>query len=108
MRHKYGYFEDEQMDNYKTKLHNEIFWLLLYKDPKTKDDFPNVNFEKYFDGVMRKINGLNELLFYPTEIVELMSMLEAALIESRKEKFNFQAYRKLVLDAHTLIDKIGG
>ena len=57
---------------------------------------------------MRKIAGLNELLFYPTEIVLIMSLLEAALIESKKENFNQRVYRKLVLDAHTEIDKIGG
>ena len=57
---------------------------------------------------MRKINGLNELLFNPTEIVSIMSLLEAALIESRKTDFDYQVYRKLVLDAHSLVDKIGG
>ena len=57
---------------------------------------------------MLKINGLNELLSYPVEIVEIMSVLEAALLETRKEEFNFQTYRKLIFDAHSLIDKIGG
>ena len=108
MQHIYGHFNDEQMENYKVKLHKELFWLLIYKDPKTKDEYLNVDFNKYFDGLMRKIDGLNELLFYPTEIVAIMSLLEAALIESKKEDFNYKAYRKLVLDAHSLVDKIGG
>ena len=106
MKHQYGYFTDEQMENYKTKLHKDVFWLLLYKDPKK--DFPDVDYEKYFEGLMLKINGLNELLFYPKEIVEIMSVLEASLLETKKENFNFQTYRKLIFDAHSLIDKIGG
>lgn len=108
MKHLYGYFADEQMENYKVKLHKELFWLLIYKDPKTKDEYLNVDFNKYFDGIMRKMDGLNELLSYPTEIVAIMSLLEAALIESKKVDFDYKAYRKLVLDAHSLIDKIGG
>lgn len=108
MKHLYGYFTDEQMENYKVKLHKELFWLLIYKDPKTKDEYLNVDFDKYFDGLMRRMNGLNELLSYPTEIVSIMSLLEAALIESKKEDFNYKVYRKLVLDAHSLVDQIGG
>jgi len=108
MRNLYGNFDDEQMNNYKVKLHKELFWLLIYKDPKTKDEYLDVDFNKYFDGLMRKIDGLNELLFYPTEIVAIMSLLEAALIESKKVDFDYKAYRKLVLDAHSLVDKIGG
>jgi hypothetical protein len=108
MKHLYGHFTNEQMDSYKVKLHKELFWLLIYQDPKTKDEYLNVDFNKYFDGLMRRMDGLNELLSYPTEIVAIMSLLEAALIESRKADFNYQAYRKLVLDAHSLVDKIGG
>jgi hypothetical protein len=57
---------------------------------------------------MRRLDGFNELLFYPTEIVAIMSLLEAAMIESRKDNFNYKSYRKLILDAHRLIDEIGG
>lgn len=108
MQHLYGHFNNEQMENYKVKLHKELFWLLIYKDPKTRDEYLNIDFNKYFDGLMRRIDGLNELLFYPTEIVAIMSLLQAALIESKKVDFDYQAYRKLVLDAHSLVDKIGG
>lgn len=108
MKHLYGYFTDGQLENYKTKLHKDVFWLLLYKDPDKVNDFKNVDYEKYFAGLMLKINGLNELLSYPVEIVEMMSVLEAALLETRKDYFNFRTYRKLLFDAHSLIDKIGG
>ena len=108
MKHLYGYFTDKQMDDYKVKLHKELFWLLIYQDPETKDEYPNVDFNKYFDGLMKRMNGLNKLLSYPTEIVAIMSLLEAALIETEKVEFDYQIYRKLVLDAHSLVDKIGG
>lgn len=108
MKHKYGYFSDGQLSNYKTKLHKDIFWLLLYKDPEKDGDFLNVNYDKYFYNLMRKINGLNSLLFYPIEIVEILSLLEAAMMETQKESFDFKVYRKLLFDVHTLIDKIGG
>ena len=42
----YGHFDDLQIEEYKEKLHKEMFWLLLYTDPKTKDEFKNVDFEK--------------------------------------------------------------
>jgi len=29
-------------------------------------------------------------------------------LETRKESFDFKTYRKLIFDAHSLIDKIGG
>ena len=106
MKTLYGHFSNGQFDRFKTKLHKELFWLLLYTDPNTKDQYQNVNFEKYFDGLMRKINGLNELLYYPTEIVSIMSLLQAAFQEAEKESFDYSVYRKLILDAHSLVDKI--
>ena len=102
----YGHFDDLQIEEYKEKLHKEMFWLLLYKDPKTKDEFKNVDFEKYFINLMKKIDGLTTLLFYPVEIVAIMSLLQAALNETRSDDFNYRSYRKLILDAHSLVDKI--
>lgn len=108
MQHKYGHFEDYQINNYKVKLHKELFWLLLYKDPNTKEKFPNTNYDKYFVGLMKKLDGLNELLMFPTEMVSIMSLLEAAYIETKKSDFDFKSYRKLILDAHNLVDKMNG
>lgn len=102
----YGHFDDLQIEEYKEKLHKEMFWLLLYKDPKTKDEFKNVDFEKYFINLMKKIDDLNTLLFYPVEIIAIMSLLQAALNETRSDDFNYRSYRKLILDAHSLVDKI--
>ena len=102
----YGHFDDLQIEEYKEKLHKEMFWLLLYKDPKTKDEFKNVDFEKYFINLMKKIDGLNTLLFYPVEIVSILCLLQAAFNETKTEPFDYLSYRKLILDAHSLVDKL--
>lgn len=103
----YGHFDDQQFEDYKVKLHKDLFWLLLYKDPKTKDKFINVDFDKYFINLMLRIDGLNEILSYPVEIITIMSLLQAARDESRKgADFDYQSYRKLILDAHHEVDKI--
>ncbi len=106
MEHLYGHFSEKQLSEYKVKLHKELFWLLLYKDPKTKDQFKNTNFEKYFINLMKKINGLNTLLFYPVEIVSILCLLQAAFNETKTEPFDYLSYRKLILDAHSLVDKL--
>lgn len=95
-----------KLKNIRKNYTKKCFWLLLYKDPKTKDEFKNVDFEKYFINLMKKIDGLNTLLFYPVEIIAIMSLLQAALNETRSDDFNYRSYRKLILDAHSLVDKI--
>jgi len=107
MEYLYGTFSDSQIADFKEKLHKKLFWLLLYKDPKTAQDYENVDFAKYFANLMKEIDGLNELLCYPTPIIEICCKLQAAYMESRSEQFDYQVYRKFVLDAHNLVDKIG-
>ena len=106
MEHKYGTFTPEQLSWQKKSLHRAIFWLLLYKDPQISFRYRHVDFNKYFTNLMLRINGLSQLLFNPPQVVTLLSVLEAAFVESQKENFNFQQYRKLILDAQSLVDKI--
>ncbi len=105
MKTIYGEFKDSQFEKYKKQLHTKLFWLLLYKDPATKDNF-NIDYEKYFINLMKKIDGLNAILSYPVEIVSIMTILQAALNETRNNHFDYQSYRKLILDAQHEIDKI--
>lgn len=100
MKNKYGNFSDEQFAQYKKRLHGLIHWLLIYAE----DDNPNI--EHYFDKVQIKLDGLNELLLFPAQIVEIMSLVEAARIEWNKESYRHEVYRKLILDAHELIDSL--
>ena len=106
MDYLYGQFTEEQISSFKKQLHSKVHWLLLYKDPMTKDEYPNVNFNKYFVSLMLEIDGLNALLLYPPEIVEMECVLQSAYIQTKQDNFNYHTYRKLILDAHSLIDKI--
>lgn len=102
----YGDFTAAQLNEYRDRLHKKMFWLLLYKDPKTCGDFIDVDYDKYFESLMRELNGLSDILLRPTGIVEMLSILQAAYNETQKSEFNYMTYRKFVLDAHTLLDKM--
>lgn len=107
MQTKYGSFTQAEANSYKEKLHNKIFWLLLYKDPKTSQQYQYVDFDKYFDSLMRQVCGLNSMLVHESAgIIELMSILQAAYNETLSDNFNYHQYRKFVLDAHSMLDKI--
>lgn len=106
MRYLYGHVSDVQFAEYKKKLHKNLFWLLLYKDPKTRRRYENMDFDQYFEYTIKKINGLNELLFYPSEIIEILVLLQTAKQECQNNPFDYSVYRKLILEAHNLVDKI--
>jgi hypothetical protein len=103
---KYGDFTSEQLAEYRSKLHGKLFWLLLYKDPNTKDEFGYVDFDTYFLTLMKELNGLGDLLLHPDGLVEMLTVLEAAYKESKETDFNYKIYRKFVLDAHTILDRM--
>lgn len=107
MEYKYGELPIEQINEYKVKLHKKLFWLILYKDPRLYKKYKNVNFKKYYLRLMGELDGLNQLLSYPVQIVEIMSLLEEAFKITEQDVFNYKKYRKYVLDAHALIDEIG-
>ena len=104
--YKYGSYSDEQLSATKQYIRKQIFYLLLYVDPETKHEYPNVNVNKAFKGLQYKLGGLNSILFEPPSLVTVMSLLEAALLEYQKDEFDFLAYRKLVLDAGNEIKKL--
>lgn len=97
--YKYGEFNDEQIAITKDKIRKQIFHLLLYVDPNTKDQYPDINVNWAFECLLKKLGGLNSLLDYPPEIVAITTLLEAALMEYNSSTFEFAIYRKLVLDA---------
>lgn len=105
MKYKYGNFTPNQVTNYKKLLHNKIHWLLIYKDPETEQNFKNVNIPKYVASIQYELNGLNEILEKQPRLISLICLIEQALVELKKEDFNFEVYRRLLLDAHSLIDK---
>lgn len=106
MTHEYGEFSDKQMHEVKESIRKQIFFLLLIVDEKTRDEYNNVDVNAAFDGLLRKIGGLNKLLGEPIEIVEVLSILEAAWSEYNDPNFQFRSYRRLILSAGSEVLKI--
>ena len=106
MRYKYGEFTSEQIRQTKIYLRKQIYFLLLMVDPKTRDTCPNTDVDAAFDSLLGKVDGINEILFAPPEMVRVIGLLEEALKEYHKENFSFGRYRKHVLDAGAEVLKI--
>ena len=103
---KYGNYSSYQISSVKKTLQKSIFYLLLYVDPQTKDQYPDIDVNEAFKSLQFRINGLNSILLEPPELVETMSYLEAAQQVFGDEPFDFKVYRKLVLDAGATIMKV--
>ncbi len=106
IQHKFGNFSTEQIHKSKEDLRKRIFFLLLLVDKKTSVNYEGVNVEKTFESLMTEFGGLNELLGYPPEMVSVLSLVNAARLEYNSSEFNWQRYRKLILDAGSQVDKI--
>ena len=106
MEHKYGTFSNKQIALTKNEIRKQIFFLLLCADPKTKGEYRYVNLNDAFNGLFYKLDGLNSILGEPQELVDVISLLEEALIKYNEPKFNFKIYRKLILNAGALINNI--
>lgn len=104
--HKYGEFKQEQTGYYQNKLRKKIFWLVLYTDKNTKDDFENIDVVKYHENLLFEISNYNALLFYPNDFVEIINTLEQALNILKSDEFDFKRYKKLVFDAGALIQRL--
>lgn len=100
MKTTYGYISQTQIAEHKEQLHKSVHRLLTYKE----ENYPQLN--TYISTLLFKINGLNMVLKEPPEMLELLSLLQAAKNELEKKDFSFYWYRKFVLDAHSIIDKI--
>ena len=97
VKHKYGTFEKGQISATKEKLRKKIYFLLLIADPSTADNY-DVDVVAAFKNVQHVLDGYNSLVGYPKEVVTVASLLEKAML-NYQEDFDFQLYRKLVLDA---------
>lgn len=106
MRHLYGEFTQNQIAKTKKSLRGSIFFLLLCVDRETAHEYENVDVNKCFEGLLLKLGGMNQLLMEPPELVTVMSLLQAAMIEYNSPEFDFRTYRKLILDAGAEVDKL--
>lgn len=94
-------FTQTQLAEYKKKLHSSIHWLLIYKEA---DDY--IYFDTYFNTLLIKIETLNDLVGYQDVVMELYTTLLSAKKESSKEDCSFKLFRKLILDSHSLLDRV--
>ena len=108
MKHKYGEFSQEQMQAAKDKLRKKIFYLLVAceNEIQKKELDKTVSVDEAFTDVLNELNGLNDLLGYPPEFVDIISLLNSAHIEYKSPDFSFSMYRKLVLDAGNSVQSI--
>lgn len=106
MKHLYGNFTSNQIVKTKEALHRNVHWLLVYKSPSTEQQFKNIDVDNCFNSLLLRLSGLNELLGCQPVIVSILSVLQAARKENNKDDFDFKVYKKLIFDAHSLIDKI--
>lgn len=105
MRTKYGTYSPDQISSVKQSIQKSIFFLLLYVDPKTKDEYPEVDVNDAFRNLQLRISGLNGILHEPPELVNVMSYLESAQ-QVYQGDFDFYTYRKLILDAGSEVMKV--
>lgn len=97
----YGDIDEKCLNDYKKKLHSKIHWLLIYKE---SDDC--LYFKDYFNSLLRYINALNNVLDKNAIIMDLLVTLQMAYDESNKKDYSYKTYRKYVLDAHNIVDKL--
>jgi len=100
MKYKYGEFPKEQIQQVKKRLQNSIFKLLYMKE----DGYEEL--DSYFASLLWKIEGYNELFDYQETVLEILAILERARIEAQKSDYSHHFYRKAILDATSLVDKI--
>ena len=104
---KYGRYSSAQLHSAKVSIRKSIFFLLLYVDPQEKEKYKDIDVIEAFHSIQYRLDGLNSILLLQSpEIIETMSLLEAALIEYNSECFEWAKYRKLILDAGAKIMQV--
>lgn len=106
MKHLYGEFTQNQIAQIKKSLRKSIFFLLVCVDEGTAPTDEEIDVNKSFKGLLLKLGGMNELFMEPPELVTVMSLLQAAMIEYNSPEFDFRTYRKLILDAGAEVEKL--
>lgn len=106
LSYKYGTFTDNQIKHVKQCMQRQIIFLLVCVDEKTKKDYVNIDVDEAFTNLLTWFDGLNELLFCPAELVKAIALLEEARKEYAKESFDFNRYRKIILDANGEVMRI--
>ena len=96
MKYKYGELKTEQIEKQKKRLTNSIFRLL----PMRENNYEYL--DEYFVNLLIKIDGLNKL--WGEKDPEIITLL--ALVEKARGEEDIEIYKKAVLNACSLVDKI--
>ena len=99
MKYKYGNFTEKQFHDYKKLLHNKVHWLLIYEESSY------LGLLEYISNLQFYIAGLTELI-NSSQIINLANIIECIRLEYISPQHSHKKYRKLVLDAHSIIDSI--
>ena len=95
MNYKYGTLSSCQIKEQKKYLQKSIFQTIPFREE-------NYEFlDARFTSLLQQLDGLNRLFNEQPVIITIMSLLEYARTEE-----NFVKYRKAILDATALVDKI--
>ena len=108
MKYLYGNLSNYQVrETFKT-LHGDIYKLLIYKDEtfKTKPFEKDEDYEKFFIKLLYRLGSLNVIFKYPVLMLKVITLLQACLIETRKDDFNYAFYRSMILDAQNCLDMV--
>ena len=99
----YGKISEQQLLEFKNRLHSKIHWLLIYKEGNTF----KVDYDAYFEKLMRFIAKAGEVLRQDSVTIEILTVLGMAYDETKKEEFDYREYRHYVLEAHNLVERLG-
>ena len=105
MDYKYGVYPSTQIKDLKQVMRKRIFFLLLCADKSVKE-YEDIDIPSAINNLLIEFDGLNELLGYPEELVEIMSMLVAARKEYTSNNYEYSEYRRLILGAGAKVLKI--
>jgi len=100
METKYGTFPKTQIIEHKNELHDNVLALLYMKEENCS------TLDEYFSSLLWRLNGYNEIFGNQPVMIDIMSNLEEARVEAKKEKYSHYKYRKLVLDAFNALDQL--
>lgn len=103
---KYGNMAASQVGQYSKNIQKMIFWCLIYADPQTAEKYREIDVVDYLKNTMRKIAGFNAVMLYPKELLGILATLESALQLLESSDYNFQEYRRLILDAGALAGRL--
>ena len=95
MDYKYGTLPPNQVKKQKEYLQKAIFQMIPFREEKYE------YLDARFNSLLQQLDGLNRLFNEQAVIITIMSLLESA----RYEK-DFVQYRKAILDATALVNKI--